>query len=75
VFDPQTSKRADRKLRVLICDSFRTHETLEILEYYFANNIIICRLLSYISHKLQPYDVKVFSPLKIAYREEVERLY
>jgi hypothetical protein len=59
---------------VLICDSFRTHKTLEVLEFCFANNILLCRLPSHTSHKLQPCDVAVFSPLKAAYREQVERL-
>src|SRR4051794_36318475 len=53
---------------MLICDGFGTHETLEILEYCFENNIILCRLPSHTSHKLQPCDVSVFAPLKTAYR-------
>jgi hypothetical protein len=52
-------------------DGFGTHESLDC----FANSIILCRLPSHTSHKLQPCDVGVFGPLKIAYREEVERLY
>jgi hypothetical protein len=59
---------------VLICDGFGTHETLEILEFCFGNNIILCRLPSHTSHKLQPCDVSVFAPLKTAYRDQVERL-
>jgi hypothetical protein len=52
VFDPKTKERANGRPRVLILDGFGTHETLEILEYCFANNIILCRLPSYTSHKL-----------------------
>jgi hypothetical protein len=59
---------------VLICDGFGTHETLEVLEFCFANNIILCRLPSHTSHKLQPCDIAVFAPLKAAYREQAERL-
>ena len=59
---------------MLIWDGFGTHETLEILEFCFENNIILCRMPSYTSHKLQPCDVAVFSPLKAAYREQVERM-
>jgi hypothetical protein len=29
---------------------------------------------SYCSHKLQPYNVSVFRPLKTAYRKQVERI-
>ena len=74
VFDPQTKERAKQKPRILICDGFGTHETLEILEFVIENNIILCRLPSHTSHKLQPCDVAVFAPLKAAYRDQVERL-
>ena len=74
MFDPQTKERANRKPRVLICDGFGTHETLEILEFCFENNITLCRLPSHTSHKLQPCDISVFGPLKGAYRDQVERL-
>ena len=75
VFDPQTKGQADQKPRVLISDGFGTHETLEVLEFCFENNITLCRLPSHTTHKLQPCDVGVFAPLKDAYRDEVERLY
>jgi hypothetical protein len=74
VFDPQTKDRANGKPRVLICDGFGTHETLEVLEFCFENNIILCCLPSHTSHKLQPCDVGPFAPLKTAYRDQVERL-
>ena len=74
VFDPQTRDQANKKPRVLIADGFGTHETLEIMEFCFENNIILCRIPSHTSHKLQPCDVSVFAPLKEAYREQVERL-
>lgn len=74
IFDPETKARANQKPRVLICDGFGTHETLEILEYCFADNIILCRLPSHTSHELQPCDVAVFAPLKEAYRQLAEQL-
>ena len=74
IFDPETKARAKGRQRVLICDGFGTHETLEILEFCFENSIILCRLPSHTSHKLQPCDVTVFAPLKAAYREQVDRL-
>jgi hypothetical protein len=75
VFDPQTHARACGKPRVLINDGFATHESVELLEFCFHHNIILCRLPSHTSHKLQPLDVGVFGPLKAAYREQVEHLY
>jgi hypothetical protein len=75
VFDPQTKERANGKPRVLICDGFGSHETLEVLEFCFENNIILCRLPSHTSHKLQPCDVAVFASLKAAYRDEGKSFY
>jgi hypothetical protein len=59
---------------VLICDGFIKHETLEILKYFLANKIILCRLASSKSHKLQPYDISTFTPLKAAYCDQFEQL-
>lgn len=73
VFDPQTRDRAGDRPRLLICDGFGTHESLEVMKFCFANRIILCRLPSHTSHKLQPCDVGVFSPLKMAYRAQVEQ--
>jgi DDE superfamily endonuclease len=58
----------------LINDCFTAHESLEVLKFCHENNIILCRLPSHTSHKLQPCDVAVFG-LKTAYRERVEELY
>ncbi len=74
IFDSQTKKQANQKLRVLTCDNFGTHETLEILEYCFEHNIVLCRLFSYISYKLQFCNVVVFVLLKLVYRKQVEQL-
>jgi hypothetical protein len=75
VFDPLTKSQANCKPRILINDGFATHESLEVMKFCFENNIILCRLPSHTSHKLQPCDVGVFGPLKTAYREQVEQLY
>ena len=74
VFHPQTKDLADGKTRILIGDGFGSHESLEVLTFSLENNIILCRIPSHTSHKLQPCDVGVFSPLKTAYREQVEQL-
>ena len=74
VFDPLTKRRADGQPRVLINDGLTTHESLEILTFCHENNIILCRLPSHTSHKLQACDANVFSTLKTAYREQVEQL-
>jgi hypothetical protein len=74
VFEPRTRTQAEGRPRVLISDGFGTHESLEVLTFCFEN-IILCRLPSHTSHKLQPCDISIFGPLKTAYREQVERLH
>ena len=64
MFDPQTKERSGRKRRVLIYDGFGSQETLEILQFCLENHVLLCRLPSYTSHKLQPCDIGVFCPLK-----------
>lgn len=74
VFDPHTKALAGDKPRLLISDGFGTHESLEIMKFCLLNRIVLCRLPSPTSHKLQPCDVGVFSSLKTAYREHTESL-
>lgn len=75
VFEPLTRIVANGKPRVLISDGHMSHESLELMTFCFENNILLCRLPSHTSHKLQPCDVAIFGPLKTAYREQVERLF
>lgn len=75
VFDPQTRDRTNGKPRILINDGFASHESAEIVQFCWENNIILCRLPSHTSHKLQPLDVAVFGALKTYYRDLVEGLY
>lgn len=75
VFEPATRDRASGRPRVLIIDGFGSHESLYVLTFGFKNNIIICRQPSHATHKLQPLDIAVFSPLKTAFREQVDQLY
>jgi hypothetical protein len=56
-------------------DGFNTHESLNVMTYCFENNIVLCRQPSHTTHKTQPCDVGVFSPLKTAYGEQVDLLY
>lgn len=75
VFDPATRERANGRPRVLIMDGFGSHESLDVMTCCFENSIFICRQPSHATHKLQPCDIGVFLPLKIACRDQVDQLY
>src|SRR2546421_3686291 len=62
LFDPQTKSRADGRPRILINDGFARKRFLKVLQFCHENNIILCRLPSHTSHRLQPCDVAVFGP-------------
>ena len=74
VFEPSTRERANGQPRILISDGFETHESHDVMKFCLENNIVLCRLPSHTSHKLQPCNISVFGPLKTAYREQVEHL-
>jgi len=59
----------------LIYNGFGIYKTLKILKFCLENNIILYYLPSYTSYKLQPYNIGVFAPLKIAYYDQVKQLY
>lgn len=63
VFDPITKDCVDKRPRVLINDGFGAHESVEILKFCHVNSIILCRLPSRTSHKLQPVVMLVCSDL------------
>ncbi|ERF70889.1 hypothetical protein EPUS_02411 [Endocarpon pusillum Z07020] len=71
----RAQRPAGGRPRILVNDGLATHKSLEVLTFCHENNIILCRLPSHTSHKLQPCDVGVFGPLKAAYREQVEQLF
>ena len=52
IFHPETQERANKKPWVPISDGFETHETVEVLEFCFENNIILCYLPSHTPYKL-----------------------
>jgi hypothetical protein len=59
-----TTRKADGKYRLLIFDGHSSHVTWEFLLYCLQNRIIPFCLPSHSTHKLQPLDVCIFSPLK-----------
>jgi hypothetical protein len=51
-------------------DGHKSHESLQIQDFYKEHKIIALCMLSHLSHLLQPLDVGCFSPLKTAYGKQ-----
>lgn len=60
----------NRKL-LLTYDAYRSHITLDVLELFHENNIIVYALPAHTSGKTQPLDVVMFSPFKKALNESI----
>ncbi|KAF7909664.1 uncharacterized protein EAF01_003382 [Botrytis porri] len=74
IYIPQTTPIQPENSRLLILDGHGSHETTAFMLECFNNNIYLLFLPPHTSHVLQPLDLSVFSPLKSAYRIELNKL-
>lgn len=72
VFNYHTQTRTTGQYRLLILDGHGSHVTPEFDRYCIDNAIIVLCMPPHSSHLLQPLDVGCFSPLKSAYRHQIE---
>ena len=69
-YDCETSEKANGNWRLVYYDGHGTHITLEIIRYACANKILIVCLPLHSSHVLQPLDLSIYGPLKLALHDE-----
>ena len=74
VFDHYTKEKAGRGRRLLIVDGHNSHVNLAFIDYADQNRIIISVLPPHSTHRLQPLDVGLFSPLSTYYSQEINDL-
>ena len=53
---------------LLVLDGHGSHVTLEVVQKAKAEGLDIITLPSHTSHRLQPLDVSIFKPFKVAFR-------
>jgi hypothetical protein len=73
IFNKHTQSRTIGRYRLLILDGHGSHNGPEFDRFCTENSIIPLYMPPHSSHLLQPLDVSCFSPLKQAYRKEVEK--
>jgi hypothetical protein len=73
VFNKHTQSRTIGRYRFLILDGHGSYNGPEFDRFCTENLIIPLYILPHSSHLLQPLDVSCFSPLKQAYRKEIEK--
>jgi hypothetical protein len=67
-----TARNASGKPILLVSDGHQSHETPEMHELAFQNNVILYSLPPHCTHKLQPLDVGVFGPFQKAWVKHCE---
>lgn len=73
VFIPYaTARNTSGKPILLILDNHSSHISFEMINTVYDNNILLFCFLSKTTHKLQPLDVVVFSPLQQAWAKQSE---
>ena len=72
-FNRQTKEKADEKTQVLLMNGHSSHYTLELLEFTWANDIIILGYPPHCTHALQRLDVVCFAQMKEAWKEEIHK--
>lgn len=71
VFDRETKKKARTKWRLLMVDGHGSHLTMRFIKYCLQNKILLSVFPSHSTHRLQPLDVGIFSPLARAYSNKL----
>jgi DDE superfamily endonuclease/Tc5 transposase DNA-binding domain len=75
VFDQSTKgKTSVRDRRLLIVDGHNSHVNLSFIEYADTNRILLAVFPPHSTHRLQPLDIGLFSPLATYYSQAIDSL-
>jgi hypothetical protein len=75
VFDRTTKEKTSiRDRRLLIVDGHSSHVNLPFIEYADMNRILLAVFPPHSTHRLQPLDIGLFSPLATYYSQAIDRL-
>ena len=74
VFDRETKSKArqGRDWRLLIVDGHGSHINIKFLDWCLEHHIMVAVYPPHSTHRLQPLDVSLFSPLAIYYSQELD---
>jgi DDE superfamily endonuclease len=74
VFNRTTKQKAKRERRLLLVDGHSSHVNMRFINYADANRILLVVLPPHSTHRLQPLDVGLFSPLATYYSQQIDKL-
>lgn len=73
IFEPRTKEKAGNAKRLLIVDGHSSHVNMKFINFCDNHGIILAILPPHSTHRLQPLDVGIFSPLSTAYSYEIDQ--
>jgi hypothetical protein len=71
IFEPSTAEKAGRKKRLLLLDGHGSHVNMRFLNWCQTHRIIVATYPPHTTHRLQPLDVGLFSPLATKYSQQL----
>ena len=74
LFEPITRKCSGNARRLLIVNGHLSHINMKFIEFCDNHGIILAILPPHSTHRLQPLDVGIFSPLSTAYSNQINQL-
>ena len=74
VFLPRSGEDLGMRNRLLVLDGHSSHVNWEFIEKCDQNRVILGVLPPHSTHRLQPLDLKIFSPMSTAYSNEIDAL-
>ena len=72
LFEPITRSKAGYTKRLLIVDGHSSHVNMKFINYCDQNGILLAILPPHSTHRLQPLDVAIFSPLATTYSGQID---
>jgi DDE superfamily endonuclease len=67
-------KTSSRDRRLLIVDGHSSHVNMPFINYADTNRILLAVFPPHSTHRLQPLDIGIFSPLATYYSQAINRL-
>ena len=74
VFEPQTRTKSGYRTRLLIIDGHSSHLNRRFMDFCEQHGIVLEFLPPHSTHRLQPLDVAIFSPLATTYSSQIDAL-
>jgi hypothetical protein len=76
IFDRYTKEKASNGLRkrLLYLNGYSSHLNMNFINWCNKHNILLAIYPPHSTHRLQPLDVSLFSPLSTAYTRQLEQL-